>query len=30
MYNGRQELYSLMRSDLGVLEPSTDVVPAGR
>jgi hypothetical protein len=30
VYKGRQELYSLMRSDLSVLEPSTDVVPAGR
>lgn len=28
VYNGRQELYDLMRDDLGVPESRTDVVPA--
>ena len=30
VYNGRQELYGLMRVDLGVLEPGKDVVPTAR
>jgi hypothetical protein len=30
VYNGRQELYSVMRADLDVLESGTDVVPAKR
>jgi len=28
VYNGRQELYGLMRADLGVPESDTDIVPA--
>ena len=28
VYDGRQELYDLMRADLGVLESGTDIVPA--